>query len=93
MEGVHKLSKTGNVDNCPYYKAEKIGKTDEEEVEAMMKRVDANDAHSIYMLGSFHYHGYLGLLQDWEIVEELWTQATRLGSSWQLGAFWSRFYI
>ena len=33
--------------DAPYYKAEKIGKTDEEEVEAW--RVDANDAHSIYI--------------------------------------------
>jgi len=40
-----------------------------------------NDAHSIYMLDSFHYHGYLGLLQDREIVQELWTQAARQGSS------------
>ena len=78
---VQTFSKIGNVDNCPYCKAEKIGKTDEEEVEAMNKRVDANDAHSIYMLGSFHYYGYLGMLQDREIVEELWTKAARLGSS------------
>jgi TPR repeat protein len=58
-----------------------MGKTDEESVEGMMKRVEANDAGAIMFLASSHYHGKLGLLQDQERAMELWKQAAELGSS------------
>ena len=41
---------SGNIDNCPFCNADRRGKTDEERVEEMMKRVEANDAGSMYQL-------------------------------------------
>ena len=46
-----------------------------------MKRVEANDANSIYALGTYYYHGDHGLLQDQEKAKELLTRAAELGSS------------
>ena len=50
--------------NCPFCKADTFGKTNEEEIEEIMTRVEVNDAYSIYVLGSHYYHGKFGLLQD-----------------------------
>ena len=47
----------------------------------MMKRVEANDAGSVYQLANDYYHGDLGLLQDRAKGVELWKQAAKLGSS------------
>lgn len=81
---VHKLSvRLGMLIIVHITKQRKLEKQMKKKLKQMMKKVDANDAHSIYMLDSFHYHGYLGLglLQDREIVQELWTQAAKQGSS------------
>jgi TPR repeat protein len=54
----------------------------------MMKRVEANDAKSIFNLGSQYAFGDLGLQQDWNKALELWTRAAELGSDYahyQLG--------
>jgi TPR repeat protein len=66
---------------CPYCKAEMMGKTDEEVVEELMKRVEANDAGSINLLGTYYDTGIFGLQQNKERAKELWTQAAKLGSS------------
>jgi TPR repeat protein len=66
-----------------------MGKTDDNKVEELMKRVEANDAGSIYLLGNYYYHGKLGLLRDQERAMKLWKQAAELGSSlahFQLGS-------
>jgi TPR repeat protein len=58
-----------------------------------MKRVAANDARAIYMMGNDYYHGKLGLLQDREKAVELWKQAATLGSSeahFQLGSIYKQ---
>jgi len=81
--------KSGNGDNCPFCNADRSGKTDEERVEEMMKRVEANDAGSVYQLANDYHHGKLGLLQDRARAMELWTRAAKLGSSqahFQLGS-------
>jgi TPR repeat protein len=78
---VYSFSKSGNIGNCPFCNADRRGKTDEERVEEMMKRVEANDAGSIYQLANDYYHGDLGLLQDQERAMELWKQAADLGYS------------
>jgi len=77
---IHSLRKSGNNWTCPFCKSE-IDKTDEDEVEDLMKRVEVNDAGAMYVLGSNYYHGQLGLQQDRERAIELWTQAADLGSS------------
>jgi len=49
---VHYLRKSGNHGKCPYCNSDQVGKTDEEMVEGIMKRVEANDAVAMGMLGS-----------------------------------------
>jgi hypothetical protein len=58
---IYSFSQSGNAEKCPFCKSE-IDKTDEERDGEMMKRVEANDAGSIYHLANDHYHGKLGLL-------------------------------
>jgi TPR repeat protein len=85
---IHSFRMSGNDEKCPFCKADLRGKTDLNRVEELMKRVEANDAGSMMVLGSHYYHGKLGLLQDREKAIELWTQAADLGSSqahYQLG--------
>ena len=65
-----------------------MNKTDDERVQELMKRVEANDAGAMTVLGSNYYHGQLGLQHDWARAMELWKQAGILGSSkahFQLG--------
>ena len=85
---VHSFCKSGNYKNCPYCKAETMGKTDGEIVGEMMKRVEAKDAGAMYALGNDYYNGQLGLQQNKERAMELRKQAVKLGCSWahfQLG--------
>jgi TPR repeat protein len=77
----HSFCKSGNDDKCPFCNSDRSGKTDEEEVADMMRRVEANDPASIYVLASFYYHGLNGLQQDEGRAMELWTIAVALGSS------------
>jgi TPR repeat protein len=87
---VYSFRKSGNDDKCPFCNSNRADKTDEESVEEIMRRVEANDASSIYTLGNYYYHGQLGLQPDWEKAKELWIQAAKLGSSqahFQLGAY------
>jgi TPR repeat protein len=58
-----------------------MGKTDEEDVEDIMKRVEANDAGSIYILGSYYHYGESGLQHDLARAMELYTRAAEFGSS------------
>jgi TPR repeat protein len=78
---IDSFRKSGNNEKCPFCNADGSGKTSEERVKEMMKRVDMNDAHSIYVLGSYYYNGRQGIRQDQERAMELWTQAAKLGSS------------
>jgi hypothetical protein len=78
---IYSFSKSGNYEKCPFCNADQMGKTDEEEVEELKMRVEANDAVSMSVLGNYHFHGQLGLLQDRNKAMELWTQAAALGSS------------
>jgi TPR repeat protein len=78
---VYSFSKSGNMGKCPFCKADKIGKTDEERVQELMRRIEVNDAGAMYALGSYYQHGQLGLLSDQERAMELWKQAAELGSS------------
>jgi len=72
---------SGNNDKCPFCKAERTGKTNEEEVEGLMKRVEANDAAAIFILGNSYHKGLLGLPQDLTKAMELYTWAVNLGYS------------
>ena len=77
---LHSSIVTGNVKNCPYCKTDRDGKTGEEKIEELMKRVEANDADAMYQMGSHYSGGAHGLQQDQERAMELWKQASQLGS-------------
>jgi hypothetical protein len=88
VKGVSTPSLSLNNDKCPFCNSDRADKTYEEIVEEVKKRVAAKDAYAIYILGSYYYHGKLGLQQDREKANELWKEAAALGSShahFQLG--------
>ena len=60
---IHSCCMSGNY-KCPFCNADCGGKSDEEEVAEMMKRVAANDAASICMLAYQYHHGLNGVEQD-----------------------------
>jgi TPR repeat protein len=66
---------------CPYCNAETLGKTSEDKLKEMMKRVKANDAGAIFELGDWYDKGGEGVLQDRAKSRELVTRASVLGSS------------
>jgi TPR repeat protein len=78
---VYSFHESGNHGNCPYCNAETLRKTNGERVEELMKRVEANDPGSIYLLGNSYCNGQLGLLQDRGKAIELYARAAALGSS------------
>jgi TPR repeat protein len=83
--------KSLNIGTCPFCNSDHVNKTDDERVQELMKRVEANDAGAMTVLGSNYYHGHLGLQHDWARAMELWKQAGILGSSkahFQLGAYY-----
>ena len=71
---------SGNAENCPYCRARRTGKTNEEKAEELMKWVAVNDAGGISARVQF-IEGVLGLTQDQEKAKQLWKQAAKLGSS------------
>jgi TPR repeat protein len=88
---VDSFAKSGNIGNCPFCNADQMGKTDEEDVEDVMKRVEANDAGSIYILAGYYKHGSRGLRQDSTRAMELYVRAAELGSSkahYNLGVYY-----
>ena len=78
---VYSFSESGNIGMCAFCKADRTSKTNEEKIEELMKRVGANDAGAIYVLGSYYYHGQIGLQRDLKKAMDLWTRAAELGSS------------
>jgi TPR repeat protein len=76
---VHSFRAAGNNEKCPFCNSDRSGKTDEELVADMMKRVDANDAASICMLANYYEHGNGGLQQDHGKAIKLYTRAAELG--------------
>jgi TPR repeat protein len=77
-ECMDSFANSDNEDRCPFCKSERMGKTDDEKVEELMKRVEANDAGAMTALGTYYFHGQLGLLQDRNKAMELWKQAAEL---------------
>ena len=58
-----------------------MGKTEEEMVEEIMKRVEANDAASICLLANSYHKGLVGLQQDHTKAIELSTKSAELGNT------------
>jgi TPR repeat protein len=78
---VDSFLKSENIGKCPFCNSVGLGKTDEDNIQELMKRAEANDAGAMTALGSFYYHGIVGLQQDQKRAMELWTQASKLGYS------------
>ena len=70
---VYSFRKSGNASKCPFCNSDRTGKTDEEMVGEIMKRVEANDPASMCMLAT-HY-----IQQDHAKAMELYVKAADLG--------------
>ena len=77
---VHSLDQSGNEDKCPFCNSER-DKTEEERVQEIMKRVEANDAASICVLANSYHHGLNGFQQDQTKAMELYARSADLGFS------------
>jgi TPR repeat protein len=71
---------SGNIGKCPFCNSDR-GKTEEELVAEMMKRVAANDAASINLLADSYDRGLHGLQRDRAKAIELYVRAANLGYS------------
>jgi hypothetical protein len=77
---IYSYRNSGN-HKCPFCNAERMGKTDEEQVAELMKRAEANDAASIYVLANSYDNGGVGLQEDHTKAMELYARAAELGCS------------
>ena len=78
---VYSFRQSGNEHRCPFCNSHRGDKTDEENIEELMKRVASNDAGSMNVIGSLYLYGVRGLPQDRAKAIELWKQAVELGYS------------
>ena len=78
---VHSFAKSGNIGKCPFCNSDRSSKTEEECVEEMMRRMEANDAGAIFQLGNSYENGLNGVQQDRTRAKELYTRAVELGCS------------
>ena len=77
---VYSFIHSGN-DKCPFCNSDRGTKTEEERVEELMKRVEAQDAASICMLAGYYLQGTRGFQQDYTKAMELYARAADLGCS------------
>ena len=77
----YSFCKSGNDDKCPFCNSDRDRKIVEERVQEMMRRVEAHDATSIWMLANCYHHGLNGFQQDLAKAKELYTRAADLGCS------------
>jgi TPR repeat protein len=67
------------MEKCPFCNSVRGGKTEEDYLEEIMKRVEANDAGAIWMMAFYYRLGRGGLQQDHARAMELQHQAAELG--------------
>eukprot|EP00979_Chaetoceros_neogracilis_P001702 scaffold305_cov267-Chaetoceros_neogracile.AAC.19 len=76
---VHSVTASATDKNkCVFCRTE-ASSSDEEHIERMKKRVEANDARSMFHLGSYYRHGGVGLRQDHAKALELYRKSAKLG--------------
>jgi TPR repeat protein len=75
----YSLYESGNDDKCPFCNTDRSNKTDEEKVGELMRRVEANDAASIWQLAAYYSQGREGFDQDQTRAVELYIRAADLG--------------
>jgi hypothetical protein len=76
---VHSFIISENDGKCPFCNSDRASKIDEEKIEEIMKRVEANDAASIYVLANHYEHGGLGLQQNYTKAKEFYARSADLG--------------
>jgi TPR repeat protein len=76
----YSFDQSGNDEKCPFCNADRFI-TDEKVADQIMKRVEANDPASMYMLANSYEHGLHGFQQDQTEAIELYAKATDLGCS------------
>ena len=82
VEGAYTLSNVLTTNKkCPFCNYDRSNKTVVEHVEDLMKRVEANDPASMFMLANSYQHGLNGLQQDHAKAMELYSRAAELGCS------------
>jgi TPR repeat protein len=77
---IHSVHGYGN-DKCPFCNTHRANKTEEETVEEILKRVEANDSTSMIDLGTRYLQGVEGFQQDCNRAIDLLTRAAEFGSS------------
>ena len=77
----HSCRESGNDDKCPFCNSDRGGKTVEDAIKDIRKRVEANDAASIYLLADSYHHGEGCVQQDQARAMELYARAAELGCS------------
>jgi tetratricopeptide (TPR) repeat protein len=77
---VYSFDQSGNGDKCPFCNSDRCSKTEEERVQEMMRRVEANDPASICMLATHYHLGRAGFQQDHVKAMELYVRAADLGN-------------
>ena len=65
---------------CPFCRVP-TANSDEEYVERLNKRVEANDPIAIHKLGLYHFRGEGGLAQDYTKALKLYHRAGKLGNA------------
>ena len=78
---VYSFTQSGNIGKCHFCNADRASKTNEEVVEDVMKRVEANDVASINLLADTYYKGLNGVQQDRTSAMELYVRAADLGNT------------
>jgi TPR repeat protein len=84
---------SGNDRKCPFCNSDRADKTRDEDVEEMMKRVEANDPTSTHLLANSYHNGLNGFQQDHARSIELFTKSAELGFSeahYQLASIYRR---
>ena len=76
---VHSFFESVNTERCAFCNSEQSSKTLEERVEDLLKRVEANDAASIFLLANSYHHGLNGFQQDHAKAMGLYPRAADLG--------------
>ena len=89
---IYSFNNSGNDDKCPFCNADRGSKTEEENIEDITKRVEANDPASIYLLATHYHQGLYGLQQDRAKAIELYVRAADLGSSKAHSSLGSIYY-
>jgi TPR repeat protein len=72
---------SGNNGKCPFCNSDRGNKTDEQNVEDIRMRAEANDANSICLLANMYHRGFNGFQQDHTRAIELYAKAADLGHS------------